>query len=90
MKKALPSSLLCVLAFAAPALAGDDIAVSAVPKNVAAAVQSYFPSAKIISAKTDTKKDLRYYELRALYRDLLLEIDVTSDGRVTEVESKKD
>lgn len=88
--KTLLAGLSCVFALVAPVLADDDIAVSDIPKNVAASVQGYFPSAKIVSAKTDTKRGQRVYEIRAVYRDLLLEIDVNADGRVTEVESKKD
>lgn len=90
MKKTLLSGLLCVFAFVAAALAGDVIPVDALPKKVTAAVESYFPSAKIVSAKSETKRGRTVYEVHATYRNLLLEIDVNADGQVTEVESKND
>ena len=89
MKKTLLSGLLCGFAFVAPALAGDVIPVDALPKKVTAAVQSYFPSAKIVRP-SETKRGRTVYEVRATYRNLLLEIDVNADGRVTEVESKNE
>lgn len=86
IKRFLPV-VVCLLVIAAMARAGDDVPVSALPKAVTSAVQTYFPSAKIIKAEADKKDDRIRYKLKAIYRELILETEVFSNGQVLKVKS---
>jgi hypothetical protein len=90
MKKRMFPVLLCLMAFVAVVHAGDEVPVSALPQAVTSAVQRYFPSAKIINAKADGEDDRTVYKLKAVYRDLILETEVFSDGRLFKVKSVDD
>lgn len=90
MSKVLLRMVGCLLVLAAAVRAGDDIPVGALPKAVTSAVQRYFPSAKIIKASAGGKDDQTLYEIKAVYRDLILEAEVFSDGRVVKVKSVDD
>lgn len=90
MSKALLPLLACLLLGAAVTRAGDEIPVGALPKAVTSTVQRYFPSAKIIKAEADGKDDRTLYKLKAVYRELILETEVFSDGRITKVKSVDD
>ena len=86
IKHLLPLAV-CLLFVTSRARAGDDIPVSALPKAVTSAMQTYFPSAKIISAEADEKNDRIRYKLKAVYRELILEAEVFSNGQVSKVKS---
>lgn len=70
------------------AVADDDyqVAVEDLPQAVTAAVQAYLPGADIVSAKSDEDDGRRQFDLKAEYKDLLLSVDVRSDGRVREID----
>lgn len=88
MKKImLTSALLCLCATLTFA---DDIpvAVDAIPQPVAAKIQEYFPGARIISADQDWDDGRLVYETRIQYKEIGLEVELTSEGRIVDVEMK--
>lgn len=83
MKQALAPLLLVVSGLA---FAGTPIAVTEVPENVSRVVADYFPESRILAAEQDTHHGRIKYELQVQYKDIHLEVDVGSDGRILDVD----
>ena len=79
-------SFIAFLCVANAAIADENVDASEVPETVAAAVESYFPGSTILEAERDKKDGKWEYELYIRYRDLELEVDVSSDGDILDVE----
>lgn len=86
MKTILPVlSVVLVTTFAG--WAGDRaVSVDELPQKVIAAVSEYLPGSGIESARADEDDGRRYYDLKVLHRDLLLDIEAGANGRIREID----
>lgn len=87
MKPVFPA-LVLFLSTVPFAVADDDrpVAVDRLPQPVAAAVADYLPGSSIVSAKEDDDDGRRYFDLKVQYKDLLLEVEASPDGRIREID----
>lgn len=83
--------LTAALIVASPLLyAGEDIAVTDLPKEVTAAIESKFPGAKLIKAEKETKRGQPAYEVKIESGTERHELDITATGEILKIEKKKD
>lgn len=85
MKRTLP--LLFIACFTTGALWADrPVAPGELPEAVSDAVETYFPGARIIAAEEDDGGKRIDYELKIDYREIRLEVEVSLEGKILDVE----
>lgn len=77
------------LLIAAPLYAGTKIEVTEVSADALATVQEYFPGATVVAAEMEKDDEKIEYELKLEYKDIRLEVEITEDGKILDVEMKK-
>ncbi len=77
------------LAFAPAVWAGTPVPVTELPGAVTKAVENYFPGAKATSAQRDKDDGKEHFEVRIEYKDLHLEVDISPEGKVLDVDQKR-
>lgn len=91
LKKAtVLAALLLTGGIALPGIAGDDIAVSELPKAVTQAIMKRYPDAKLIKAEREKDNGKLHYEVNIQTGDKRLEINVRPDGTIYNVENEED
>jgi hypothetical protein len=69
-------------------LAGQTIAVNQLPKEVASAIQTRFPQAKVIAAEQELEDgQVEYYEVKLEDGNRRQEVKVAPDGKVLQVDA---
>lgn len=88
MKNYLPLPALAFLFLTALAAQADDRAVSVedLPQKIVTAVSEYLPGSNIESAREDEDDGRRYYDLKVEHKNLLLEVEAASNGRIREID----
>lgn len=82
-----PWLLLPVVALCAGlASAGTPVELERLPAEVTGAIEHYFPGASLISAEEERDDGVMEYEVHIRYMDIVLEVEVTENGRVTDVD----
>lgn len=85
MKRTLLSTALAA-ACVAVSHAGTPIPLPEVPAPVNQVIAEYFPDSKMLSAKRDTDEGKRQYEVKIQYKKIKLEVDVSPEGRILDVD----
>ena len=87
--KTLLISFTLILACNSTIYAGTPIAIIEIPDPVKKLINEYFPGAKLISAERDNDNGKIEYEIIFRYKEIILEVDVSSQGQVLDVEMKQ-
>jgi len=66
-----------------------EIPVSELPSAITAAIQDTLPDFKITGAKIESEEDLITYEIDGIYHNTEFEIEVSSNGRIIEIDEEK-
>lgn len=87
-KRLSAMALSMVLLAGAPALthADDDIAIDKLPQAVRAAIDKRFPGAELLNAERDRDDGRIEYEVELRHDGKRYEVDVTEDGRITDID----
>lgn len=70
-------------------MAGEDIAVADLPKEVTTAIEAKFPGSKLIKAEKEMKNGELRYEVKVQAGEERHEIDLKADGEILKVEKKE-
>ncbi|MEM8953477.1 MAG: hypothetical protein AAGD22_04925 [Verrucomicrobiota bacterium] len=68
------------------AYARSPISLRDLPEAVSRAVRNYFPGARVLSVMVDEEEVNTKYDVKVAYRDLDMELGVTSEGRLLAVD----
>ncbi len=80
-----------ILMAAAPAAWADEkVDLDKVPKAVVDAVKARFPDAEIKGAEKETEEGKLYYEIEILNKKEEMDVELTTDGAITEIEKDVD
>ena len=71
-----------------PGIAETPVELKDIPAPVTAALESYFPGSKAVSAKRDDEDGKVEYEVRIAYKDLQLDVDLAADGKILDVDKE--
>lgn len=83
---AMTVGLLGAGAFATVAVAGDRIDPAELPGAVTAALERHFPGHRVIRAERERDDGRLEYEVKIHHGDLVLEVELTEDGRILDVD----
>jgi hypothetical protein len=75
---------------ARPAFSGEHIAASEVPLAIVEAAQVRLPGFEVADAERETERGVQVYSLKGMAAGRAFEIEVTTDGRILEVEADDD
>ncbi len=74
------------LLFTSLSFAGTRIELSEVPEAVTKTLQEYFPGSTTLYAEKEADDGKLKYEVKIQYKDIRLEVDLTPEGRITDVD----
>lgn len=80
--KTLIYTFLAVGVLTLTALAGHDLAVADLPKEIVTSIEKLYPGAKLIKAEKELKKRGVVYEVKIEHDKKFRELDLTEDGTV--------
>jgi len=66
----------------------EKVPLDKVPKAVLDAVKTRFPQAKLVSAEKETDKDKVVYEIAITDKDQKIEVTLTPEGKIVEIEKQ--
>jgi uncharacterized membrane protein YkoI len=66
----------------------EKVPLDKVPKAVVEAVKTRFPDAKLESAEKETKDDKTVYEIAIKNKNQKIEVTLTADGKIVEIEKQ--
>jgi uncharacterized membrane protein YkoI len=72
------------------ATAGDRIDIKELPKVVLTGIQMRFPDAEILSAERDKDDGGIEYEVKIRHKGQRYEVELTEDGRITDIDREDD
>jgi Putative beta-lactamase-inhibitor-like, PepSY-like len=80
---------LAVFVLAAAARADEEkVPLDKVPKAVLDGVKARFPDAKLVSAEKEKERDKTVYEIAITNKDQKIEVTLTPDGKIVEIENQ--
>jgi hypothetical protein len=68
---------------------GLPVALKEIPADVTAKLADVFPEGETISAALQQNGDEQFYEVNLRYKDLLLKIAISPDGRLLDIDTRK-
>lgn len=85
-------ALVLILLLGSPfsATAGDRIEIKELPKAVLTGIQMRFPDAEILSAERDRDDGRIEYEVKIRHKGQRYEVELTEDGRITDIDREDD
>lgn len=84
-------ALAAALMLATPSVsAADDIDLKELPERVVAAIDKRFPGATLLEAEKDEDDGRIEYEVEIRHEGKRYEVEVTQDGRITDIDREDD
>ena len=89
-RKLLMGKAVLTLLVMGSAVRGDEekVPLDKVPKAVIDGVKARFPDAKLMSAETEKEGDKVVYEIAITNKDQKIEVTLTPDGKIMEIENQ--